>query len=228
MPDKWLKDAWEFLFAVALGIELAVRHRLRLVRERLAGVWSVAREFGVEVAMTAKECSLTLWATARDVAVDYWRDVLPRCVFSHANALGLAVVTVVLSTEHKDSDVWFVVAMAAFATTVLMAIAVESVLNHRQHCLWIDYYRKTCESDRRLYASSLETICSEMKEAVERQKSLQAGEVAPSSEWQAKSELLDACRAAMEAGAFASEEEMVEFVRWSREEVAVAEMECDE
>jgi hypothetical protein len=119
-------------------------------------------------------------------------------------------------------------------------LAYDSVASHRHYTSWIDCISKIRDQEYNSYRESLDELTAKTSEAaaraIELTEAIEVDSVIPEGsrlrsnqpKWQAKSALLDACRAAVEAEAFASEEELVEFVRWSREEVAVAEMECDE
>lgn len=224
MPDKWLKDAWEFLFAVVLGLELAARHRLKLMREKLASGWSVV----ADVSRFAGELAAEAWGEVRGIAVEYWLHALPQVAFSHVYIAVGGALTIALAVGHEKSDAFLVTGVSAFVLLSIANLAVESTIVHRRHESWIDYYQEWLEHDRKLYERHIEVIVEKTKEAINKRRAESLGDHGQPPKWQAKSALLDACRSAMEAGAFASEEEMVEFVRWSREELAVAEMECDE
>ncbi len=236
MPDKWLKDAWEFLFAVVLGLELAARHRLKLMREKLASGWSVV----MEVAGVFRELATDAWKRFLGIAADYVDDVLWKHMPSHLSVYVLAAMAVGLSMRHEEYDVKMVLLVAAFAAMTLLSLAYDSVASHRHYASWIDCISKIRDQEYNSYRESLDELTAKTSEAaaraIELTEAIEVDSVIPECsrlrnnqpKWQAKSALLDACRAAMEAEAFASEEELVEFVRWSREEVAVAEMECDE
>ncbi len=221
MPDKWLKDAWEFVWALMLGLELAARHRLKMAREKLA------RSVVADVGKFAFEFAAEVWKEVSGIAVEYWHHVLPQVVFSHVYIAVGGALTIALAVGNEKSDVFLVTGVSAFVLLSLANLAVEATLVHRRHESWIDYYQEWLESDRKLYERQLELIVEKTKDAINKRRAESLMDSVQPPQWQAKSALLDACRAAMEAGAFDSDEEMVEFVRWSREEVT-AEMECDE